>query len=112
VKAVPVAELGPAIENHSAFPQRINVQFVQVLNRSEVKMRTWERGSGATLACGTGATATCVACSLNEKTGRKILAHLPGGDLELDWDDDDHVYMSGPAEEAFTGEWPTRASAR
>ena len=105
VAAAPLHELGPAIENHPAFPERINVHFVQVLGRSEVKMATWERGSGVTLACGTGATATCVACALNGRTDRQILAHLPGGDLELDWADDNHVYMTGPAVEVFDGEW-------
>ena len=94
------------IENHSAFPERINAHFVQILGRDELKMATWERGSGITLACGTGATATCVACAVNDKTGRRVLAHLPGGDLALDWADDDHVYMTGPATEVFEGEWP------
>ena len=69
-------------------------------------MRTWERGSGITLACGTGATAVCVAGNLAGHTDRKILAHLPGGDLELEWAFDGHVYMTGPAREVFSGEWP------
>jgi len=106
VDAVRLEEIGPQIETHEVFPKRINVHFVQVMGKGEIKMRTWERGSGITLACGTGATATCVACALNEKTGREVLAHLPGGDLELTWDDDDHVYMKGPATEVFQGEWP------
>ena len=103
--AVDLNGLGPAIENHPAFPERINAHFVQIIGPSEVKIATWERGSGITLACGTGATATCVACALNEKTGRQVLAHLPGGDLELDWADDGNVYMTGPATEVFEGEW-------
>ena len=102
---VPLEELGPAIESHPAFPERINAHFVQVLGRREVRMATWERGSGVTLACGTGAAAACVACALNEKTERQILVHLPGGDLELDWADDNNVYMAGPAAEVFSGEW-------
>jgi len=73
----------------------------------EVTMRTWERGSGITLACGTGATAVCVAGSLGGHSDRKIVAHLPGGDLELDWAADGHVYMTGPAEEVFSAEWPS-----
>ena len=70
-------------------------------------MRTWERGSGVTLACGTGASAVCVAGALTGRTGRKLLAHLPGGDLDLEFAADNHVFMTGPATEVFTGEWPT-----
>jgi diaminopimelate epimerase len=84
------------------------VHIVQVLDRKEVRMRTWERGSGITLACGTGACAVCVAGALTGETGRSILAHLPGGDLELSWPDDrSSVFMTGPATEVFSGEWPT-----
>ncbi len=103
--AVDLPSVGPKIENHPAFPERINVHFVQVISREEVKMATWERGSGITLACGTGATAVCVAGAVAGKTGRRLLAHLPGGDLELEWADDNHVYMTGPAAEVFHGEW-------
>jgi len=104
--AVSLDEVGPELEHHALFPERINAHFVQVHSPDEVTMRTWERGSGATLACGTGASAVCVAGVLSEKTARKITAHLPGGDLELEWrDDDGHVYMTGPAVEVFTGEW-------
>ena len=89
------------------FPERINVHFVQVHSLSEVTMRTWERGSGITLACGTGACAVCVAGVLTGRTDRRLLAHLPGGDLRLHWSDsDNHVYKTGPATEVFTGEWP------
>ena len=103
-----VAELGPKIEHHAAFPRRVNAHFVKVHSPSEVTMRTWERGSGITLACGTGACAVCVAGVLTGRTGRKIVAHLPGGDLELEWREADNcVYMTGPAAEVFTGEWPT-----
>lgn len=103
--AVDLDKVGPKIENHPSFPERINVHFVQIISRNEVKMATWERGSGITLACGTGATAVCVACAVNDKTDRQILAHLPGGDLELEWAEDDHVYMTGPATEVFQGVW-------
>ncbi|VTR94854.1 diaminopimelate epimerase : Diaminopimelate epimerase OS=Singulisphaera acidiphila (strain ATCC BAA-1392 / DSM 18658 / VKM B-2454 / MOB10) GN=dapF PE=3 SV=1: DAP_epimerase: DAP_epimerase [Gemmata massiliana] len=103
-----VATVGPKIEHHEAFPRRINAHFVKVHTPSEVTMRTWERGSGITLACGTGACAVCVAGVLTGRTGRKLLAHLPGGDLELEWSEADNcVYMTGPATEVFTGEWPT-----
>jgi len=104
--AVPLEQVGPEIERHPLFPERVNVHFVQVRSPQEVTMRTWERGSGATLACGTGASAVCVAGALTGRTGRKITAHLPGGDLELHWrQDNDRVYMTGPAVEVFQGEW-------
>ena len=96
---------GAEIERHHSFPERINVHFVKVHSPKEVTMKTWERGSGITLACGTGASAVCVAGILNKKTERKILAHLPGGDLGLEWAEDGNVYMTGPATEVFTGEW-------
>jgi len=100
--------LGPQVERHQAFPQRTNAHFVQVLSPREVRVATWERGSGATLACGTGASAVCVAMHLLGRTERRILAHLPGGDLELEWREGDGcVYMTGPAVEVFTGDWPT-----
>ena len=102
---VPLTEYGPLIENHDLFPERINVHFVQVIKNNKVKMKTWERGSGVTLACGTGASAVCVAGVLNKKTDPKILAHLPGGDLKLEWAQDENVYMTGPATESFKGEW-------
>jgi diaminopimelate epimerase len=103
----PVVRFGPLIEHHPVFPRRTNVHFVKVHSPTEVTMRTWERGSGITLACGTGACAVCVAGVLSERTGRKLLAHLPGGDLELHWSEQDQcVYKTGPATEVFTGEWP------
>lgn len=105
VNAVPLELLGPYFENAAIFPKRINVHFVQVESSGEVTMRTWERGSGITLACGTGACSVCVAGALTGRTGRQILAHLPGGDLELNWADDNRVYMTGPAVEVFNGEW-------
>jgi diaminopimelate epimerase len=109
VAAVPLESIGPLLENAPVFPRRINVHFVQVQSPTEVTMRTWERGSGITLACGTGACAVAVAGILTERTVRRILAHLPGGDLQLEWTaKDNHVYMTGPAVEVFTGEWPER----
>jgi diaminopimelate epimerase len=105
VAVVPLKELGPVLEHDEMFPERVNVHFVQVSSPGEVAMRTWERGSGITLACGTGASAVCVAGVLTGRTDRKILAHLPGGDLELEWADNNHVYMTGPAVEVFQGEW-------
>jgi diaminopimelate epimerase len=107
VAAVPLASIGPALERASIFPQRINVHVVEVREENHVVMRTWERGSGATLACGTGASAVCVAGVLCGRTGRSIRADLPGGVLRLSWDErTDHVFMSGPAAEVFSGTWP------
>ena len=100
-----VLGLGPIIERDERFPNRTNVEFVEVVNRKKVRQRTWERGSGETLACGTGASAVCVAGVLTERTERKITNQLLGGDLELEWAEDEHVYMTGPAEEVFRGEW-------
>lgn len=103
-----VLRWGPQIEVDPRFPSRVNVEFVQVLSSGEVRQRTWERGSGETLACGTGASAVCVAGVLTGKTERKILNHLRGGDLELEWNEaDNHVYMTGPASEVFSGDWRT-----
>ena len=96
---------GKAIENHELFPERINAHFVQQISANKVKMRTWERGSGETLACGTGAVATGVACVLNNLTERVINAQLPGGELVVEWTDDNKTYMTGPAEIVFTGQW-------
>jgi diaminopimelate epimerase len=108
VAKVPLEVIGPQIENAAIFPRRINVHFVQVHSPGEVTMRTWERGSGVTLACGTGACAVAVAGVLTGRSARRITAHLPGGDLELHWSEaDDHVYMTGPAVEVFSGEWPS-----
>jgi diaminopimelate epimerase len=100
----PVATYGPLIENHQLFPRRTNVEFIQIISRTEVKQRTWERGAGETLACGTGASAVCVAGVLNNLTDRKILNHLAGGDLELEWVENGPVFMTGPATEVFSGE--------
>jgi diaminopimelate epimerase len=106
VERFPVERLGPVLEHHPAFPRRVNAHFVTVLSPREVRMRTWERGSGITLACGTGACAVCVAGVLTGKTEPKVLAHLPGGDLELEWAGaGGSVFMTGPATEVFTGDW-------
>jgi len=107
LEAINLAGVGSRLENAAEFPERINAHFVQVDNRAAVTMKTWERGSGATRACGTGACAVCVAGSVTGRTDRKILARLPGGELELEWAADDHVYMTGPAVEVFTGDWPS-----
>lgn len=102
-----VLGLGPLVEQDKHFPNRVNAEFVEVLSRSEVRQRTWERGSGETWACGTGASAVCVAGVLTGRTDRNVTVHLLGGDLQLEWSEtDNHVYMTGPAVEVFSGEWP------
>ena len=106
VSKVPLELVGPRLETAGVFPKRINVHFVQVHSPGEATVRTWERGSGVTLACGTGACAVAVAGVLTGRTGRTLLAHLPGGDLELEWPDDaGAVFMTGPATEVFSGTW-------
>ena len=102
-----VLGLGPKIENDPRFPKRTNVEFIEVISRGEVRQRTWERGSGETWACGTGASAVCVAGVLTGRTDRSILNHLLGGDLRLEWNEQTgHVMMTGGAVEIFSGEWP------
>jgi diaminopimelate epimerase len=104
---IDLTHTGPLIEQHELFPERTNVHFVKGLGPNEFIMQTWERGSGITLACGTGACACAVAGVLTGKCQRQVTAHLPGGDLQLDWSEDDNcVYMTGPAVEVFTGQWP------
>jgi diaminopimelate epimerase len=102
----PVTELGPLVENHPVFPRRTNVEFIQVLGADELKMRVWERGAGETLACGTGACASLVAAARTGRAGRRAVVHLRGGDLRIEWADDNHVYMTGPAETVFEGDYP------
>jgi diaminopimelate epimerase len=105
VASYPVAQVGPQVENNSAFPKRTNTEFIQVLSEGEINFRVWERGAGETLACGTGACAAVVASALNGKTDRHVLVHLPGGDLDIDWSaQDNHVYMTGSATEVYEGE--------
>ena len=103
VEAIDLAKYGPALETHPAFPRKTNVHFVQVLNSQELKMRVWERGVGPTLACGTGACATLVAAVSNGKAERQAKVHLPGGTLEIEWAENNHVYMTGSARTVFTG---------
>ena len=104
VSKIDLEEIGPILENHSDFPARTNVHFVQVVSKTELIQRTWERGAGVTLACGTGACACLVASYLNGLTERKALIHLPGGDLEVEYTEDGTVFMTGPAETVFVGE--------
>lgn len=103
--AFPLEKVGPEFENHAVFPKRVNAEFVQILDRKTVNMRVWERGTGETLACGTGACASAVACILNGLTDNEITLHLLGGDLQVRWDRDTNlVYMTGPATVVFDGE--------
>ncbi len=102
-----VLTLGPQIETHAAFPNRVNAEFVRVLSPDAFEMRVWERGSGETMACGTGACAVAVAGVLTGRTNRQVRAHLRGGDLLLDWTEQGDVLMTGPAVEVFRGEWPS-----
>lgn len=99
-----VAKIGPQIERHHAFPQRTNVNFVKVINHRTIELRTWERGAGQTLACGTGACASAVAAFLNGLTGRKVTARIELGELQIELTLDETVYMTGPAQECFVGE--------
>jgi diaminopimelate epimerase len=105
---IQLAHTGELIEHHELFPERVNVHFVKAVNPDQFVMQTWERGSGITLACGTGACACAVAGVLTGRCQRQVTAHLPGGDLELYWCEEDNcVYMTGPATEVFSGTWPT-----
>ena len=108
VDLFPVADIGPFIENHDFFPERVNVEFVEIISPTEVRQRTWERGAGETLACGTGASAVTVVGVLTGRTERKIINHLLGGDLELEWEENGNVSMIGPAAEVFSGEYDPR----
>jgi diaminopimelate epimerase len=102
--AIDLAQLGPQFEHHPAFPERINTEFIEVMGRDYLKMRVWERGAGATLACGTGACAALVAAALTERSDRAATVELPGGPLRIEWSAiDNRVYMTGPAERVFTG---------
>ena len=105
VKHMRIEEIGPSFENHPRFPKRINTEFVRVIDRHNVEMRVWERGTGETLACGTGCCATAAACVLNGLTDRKVTVHVPGGSLLIEWNEkEDTIYMTGPAETVFEGE--------
>ena len=106
VEHLDIEKIGPKFEHHDLFPDRVNTEFVKVLDRKTVQMRVWERGSGETLACGTGACAVAVACVLNGLTEDEVTVRLLGGDLQIRWDrEKDTVYMTGPAEVVFDGEW-------
>lgn len=108
-----VARWGPLFEHHDAFPERVNTEFIQVHDRESFSMRVWERGSGETLACGTGASAAAVACHITGRTGRRVTGHLLGGPLELEWQaSSNQVLMTGPAVEVFSGEWHQQEEAR
>lgn len=101
---IDIEKIGPLFENHDLFPKRTNTEFVKVLNRKEVKMRVWERGTGETLACGTGCCATCLACILNNLTDDEITVHVLGGDIKVKFDrKTNHIIMTGPAKTVFTG---------
>ena len=106
LESVNLEEVGPKLEHAAEFPERINAHFARVDGRTHVSVRTWERGSGATWACGTGACAVCVAAVLTGQTDRAVTVNLPGGDLRIEWADDGHVHMTGPATFVFTGYWP------
>lgn len=104
LEKLPIEKLGPCFEHHEMFPESVNTEFIRVESRDEIRMRVWERGSGETWACGTGACASVVACILNEKTGRKLTVHLKGGDLKIRWDESaGDVFMKGKAEFVFDG---------
>lgn len=106
VKEFPLETVGVKFENHERFPKRVNTEFVNVLDRHTAQMRVWERGSGETLACGTGACAVAVACALNGLMEDEVTVKLLGGDLQIKWDREKNtVYMTGPAEVVFDGEW-------
>jgi len=105
IAKIPLAQIGPQIETHPLFPRKTNVEFVQVLSDKSVRMRVWERGAGITSACGTGACATAVACALAGKTQRKTEVLLDGGNLIIEWAEDNTVLMTGPAQKTFEGDF-------
>ena len=105
VEHLDIEKIGPYFENHVRFPNRTNTEFVKVLDRNNVQMRVWERGTGETLACGTGCCATAVACILNGYTDEEVTVHVLGGKIKIYWDREENlVYMIGPAETVFEGE--------
>lgn len=107
VERAPVTELGPKVERHPAFPSRTNVEFVQVIDRGNIRMRIWERGCGETLASGSGSSASAVASIINGFTDRDVNVHVRLGTLKISWPEDGVITMTGPATEVFTGEWPS-----
>ena len=106
-KAVDIEKIGPLFESNPVFPERTNTEFIRVADRKNIYMRVWERGTGETLACGTGACASAVATMLNGLCDRRVTVHLLGGDLFIEWDEKENVvYMTGPAVTVFTGDYP------
>ena len=108
VASLPLTEIGPKFENHPMFPERVNTEFIRVIDRSTLELRVWERGSGETLACGTGCCAAVAACVLNGLTERSVTVHVLGGELQIEWDENTgEIFMTGPAETVFEGqvEW-------
>jgi len=103
--SINLGEIGPKIENHPHFPNRTNVEFVKVVSNREIEVVVWERGAGETLACGTGACAAVTAANLSGKVGRRVLVRLPGGNLDLEWAEDNHMLLRGPAEKVFEGDY-------
>lgn len=104
IENIPLEQYGPIIENNEMFPNRTNVEFVQIDDKNNIKMRVWERGAGETLACGTGACASVVAGGINGYTDSDVTVELLGGKLNIKWDDNNHIYMTGPATKVFEGE--------
>ena len=105
VADIDIEKIGPKFENHPMFPDRVNTEFIELVDDKTIKMRVWERGAGETLACGTGACASAYASYLNKKTGKKVLVHLLGGDLQIEYDEEkDTIFMTGPATTVFDGE--------
>jgi diaminopimelate epimerase len=102
---VPLAEIGPKIERHPLFPKRTNVEFVNVIDRENIVMRIWERGSGITMASGSGSCGSALAGMITDRVGRRVTVHLVYGELVIEWADDGFVYQEGPATEVFTGTW-------
>ncbi len=101
----PLSGIGPEVENHSIFPERINFEVARVIGRSKIEVRVWERGVGETLACGSGACAVAVIARLKGYIGQQVDIILPGGKLTITWDGEGEVYLAGPTEEVFIGEW-------
>ncbi len=108
VESYPLDQIGPKVEHHSAFPQRVNFGVAHVVSRERMDVRVWERGVGETLACGSGCCAAMVAARLHDRTGDKVDIIQPGGPLTVEWDGSGDVYLTGPAEFVFEGEWPER----
>lgn len=101
---VDIETIGPLVENHPRFPEKTNVEFIEVLSHTALKMRVWERGAGVTLACGTGACAAVTMAHLTERVGRQVRVHLDGGDLDISWDEScGHIFKTGPAQTVFKG---------